>query len=159
MIAAALVIIIYGINQAQSGVALFLAAVFLALLGTPPVLWLERKRVPSFVAVMLVMAVIIAFLLIVVAVVGTSLNTFSDELPHYQRRLHEQVLALKAFLETEHIVVTEKALLEYLNPGSVMSLVAGLFAGMGSVLSNLILILLTVTSFFWRPRASLSNFE
>ena len=51
-IAAALVIIIYGINQAQSVVALFLLSVFLALIGTPPVLWLERKRVPSFIAVM-----------------------------------------------------------------------------------------------------------
>lgn len=145
VMAAALVIIIYGINQAQSGVALFLVAVFLALLGTPPVLWMERKRVPSFLAVMVVMAGIIAFLLIIVAVVGSSLNTFSDGLPYYQKRLHEQVLALRAFLATEHIVVTEKALLEYLNPGSVMSLVAGLFSGMGSVLSNIILILLTVT--------------
>jgi len=145
VIAAAIVIIIYGVNQAQSGVALFLAAVFLALLGTPLVLWLERKRVPSFLAVMIVMAFLIAFLLIAVAVVGTSLNTFSDGLPFYQKRMHEQVLALKAFLETENILVTEKAMLEYLNPGSVMSLVAGLFAGMGSVLSNIILILLTVT--------------
>ncbi|HCA79661.1 MAG TPA: hypothetical protein DEP53_08005 [Bacteroidetes bacterium] len=145
IIAATLVIIVYGINQAQSGVALFLAAVFLALLGTPPVLWLERKRVPSFLAVMIVMGGIITFLLIIIAVVGTSLNTFSDGLPLYQKRLHEQVLALKAFLETENIVVTERALLEYLNPGSVMSLVAGLFTGMGSVLSNIILILLTVT--------------
>jgi predicted PurR-regulated permease PerM len=145
IIAAALVIIIYGVNQAQSGIALFLVAVFLALLGTPLVLWLEQKRIPSFLAVMIVMAFLITFLLITVAVVGTSLNTFSDGLPFYQKRMHEQVLALKAFLETENIFVTEKAMLEYLNPGSVMSLVAGLFAGMGSVLSNIILILLTVT--------------
>ncbi len=145
VIAAALVIIIYGINQAQSGVALFLVSLFLALLGTPPVLWLQRRHVPSFLSVLIVMAAMIAFLLATAAVVGSSLNTFSDGLPFYQRRLQEQILALRAFLETEHIVVTEKALLEYLNPGSVMSLVAGLFAGMGSVLSNIILILLTVT--------------
>lgn len=144
VIAAALVIIIYGINQAQSVVALFLVSVFLALLGTPPVLWLERKRVPSFLAVMIVMAGMIALLLIIGVVVGTSLSTFSDGLPFYQKRLHEQVLVLKALLATKHIVVTEKALLEYLNPGSVMSLVAGLFAGMGAFLSNIILILLTV---------------
>jgi D-alanyl-lipoteichoic acid acyltransferase DltB (MBOAT superfamily) len=62
VIPAALVIIIYGINQAQSVVALFLVSVFLALLGTPPVLWLERKRVPSFLAVMIVMAGMIALL-------------------------------------------------------------------------------------------------
>ena len=145
VIAAAAVIIIYGINQAQSVVALFLVSVFLALIGTPPVLWLEQKRVPSYAAVMIVMAGMITLLLIIGAVVGTSLNTFSDVLPFYQARLNEQVLALKALLATKHIVVTDKVLLEYLNPGSVMSLAAGLFAGMGSALSNIVLILLTVT--------------
>jgi AI-2 transport protein TqsA len=145
VIAAALVIIIYGVNQAQSVVALLLVSVFLALLGTPLVLWFERKRVPSFLAVMIVMTGMIILVLVIVAVVGTSLSTFSDALPFYQKRLHGQVLALKAFLETKHIIVTEKVLLEYLNPGSVMSITAGLFAGMGSALSNIILILLTVT--------------
>ncbi|MBF8296716.1 MAG: family transporter [Bacteroidetes bacterium] len=81
VIPAALVIIIYGINQAQSVVALFLVSVFLALLGTPPVLWLERKRVPSFLAVMIVMAGMIALLFIIGGVVGASLSTFSDALP------------------------------------------------------------------------------
>jgi AI-2 transport protein TqsA len=145
VIAAALVIIIYGINQAQSVVALTLVAVFLALIGTPPVFWLERKRVPSLVAVMIVMAGMITLLLTIGAVVGTSLSTFSDALPLYQARLHEQVLALKALLASKNIVITDKVLLEYLNPGAVMSLTAGLLTGMGSALSNIVLILLTVT--------------
>ena len=145
VIAAALVIIIYGINQAQSVVALFLVSVFLALIGTPPVLWLERKHVPSSVAVMIVMAGMITLLLVIGGVVGTSLNTFSDVLPLYQARLHEQALALKAFLASKDIVITDKVLLEYLNPGVVMSLTAGLLTAMGSALSNIVLILLTVT--------------
>jgi predicted PurR-regulated permease PerM len=145
IIAAALVIIIYGINQAQSVVALFLVSVFLTLIGTPPVLWLERKRVPSFIAVMIVVAGMIALLLIIGGVVGASLSTFSDGLPLYQKRLHEQVLALKALLASQNIVITDKALLEYLNPGAVMSLTSGLLTGVGSALSNIVLILLTVT--------------
>ena len=144
-IAAALVIIIYGINQAQSVVSLFLVSLFLALLGTPPVLWLERKRVPTFLSVVIVMGGMVTFLLAVGGVVGSSLSTFSDTLPMYQSRLHEQVLALQALLATKNIDVTEKTLLEYLNPGTVMSLVAGLFSGLGSALSHIILILLTVT--------------
>ena len=143
--AAALVIIIYGINQAQSVVALFLVSIFLALLGTPPVLLLKRKRVPSLLAVMIVVACMVVLLLIIGGVIGASLSTFSDELPMYQKRLHEQALALNALLASKNIVVTQKVLLEYLNPGSVMSLTAGLFAGLGSVLSNIVLILLTVT--------------
>jgi predicted PurR-regulated permease PerM len=145
VIAAALVIIVYGVNQAQTFVSLFLVSLFLALLGTPPVLWLERKRVPSFLSVVIVMGAMVTFLLAVGGVVGSSLNTLSNTLPMYESRLHEQVLGLKDLLATRNIDVTEKALFEYLNPGTVMSLLGGLFTGLGSVLSNIILILLTVT--------------
>lgn len=145
VIAAALVIIIYGINQAQSVVALFLVSVFLALIATPAVLWLERKRVPSSVAVTIVMAGIIALLLMSVGVVGASLNSLSGALPYYQSRLQEQVLSLKPLFASKHIIVTDKVLLEYFNPGPVLGLAVGLLAGMGSALSGTVLILLTVT--------------
>ena len=145
VIAAALVIIIYGINQAQSVIALLFFSVFLALIGTPPVLWLERKRVPSSVAVMIVMLSMIALLLIIGGIVGASLSKFSDTLPFYQKRLQVQVLALKPLLVSKHIVVTDKVLLEYINPGPVIGLVARLLAGMGSVLSSTLLVLLTVS--------------
>jgi predicted PurR-regulated permease PerM len=164
VIAAALAIIIYAINQAQSVVALFLFSVFLALIGTPPVLWLKRKHVPSFLAVMIVMAGMIAVLLIIGGVVGASLSAFSDALPFYQKRIQEQVLALKPLLASKHIIVTDKVLLEYLNPGPVMGLVVSLLAGMGLALSNVVLILLTVTfilleasSFPIKLRAVLGN--
>jgi len=75
VIAAALVIIIVGINQALVS---FLVAVFFAIIGTPPVLWLERKRIPSVVAVLLVVAGMITILLIVGAIVGASTALRTD---------------------------------------------------------------------------------
>ena len=93
VIAAALVIIVGGINQAQAVIVSFLVAVFLAMLGTPPVLWLERKRIPSVVAVLLVVAGMITILLIVGAIVGASISSFYTELPVYQTRSQEQVSA------------------------------------------------------------------
>jgi AI-2 transport protein TqsA len=145
VIAAAIVVIIYGINQAQSVVALFLISIFLALIATPPVLWMERKRVPSAIAVMIVMVVMITLLLIIGGVVGSSLSTFTDALPFYQKRLQQQAFALKPLLASKHIIVTDKVLLDYLNPGPVMDLVVGLISRMGSVISNTVLILLTVS--------------
>ena len=144
IIAAALVIIIGGINQAQSVLVAFLIALFLATLGTPPVLWLARKRIPSVVAVLLVVAGMIAVLLITGAIVGASINSFYTELPVYQTRLQEQVTVFHAFLATKGIPGTDKILLEYINPAAVMNLTARLLAGLGSALSNIVLILLTV---------------
>jgi len=145
VIAAALVIIIWGINQAQSVLVSFLVAVFFAIIGTPPVLWLERKRIPSIAAVLLVVAGMITILLILGAIVGASINSFYTELPVYQSRLQEQVSAFQSFLATKGIRHMDKVLLGYINPAAVMSLTASLLAGLGSALSNIVLILLTVT--------------
>ncbi len=145
VIAAALVIIIGGINQAQSALASFLVAVFLAVIGTPQVLWLERKHIPSVVAVLLVVSGMIAILLIVGGLVGTSINNYSDTLPYYEQRVQEEISKIDAQLVKKGIRVTEKMLLEYVNPGGVMNLTARMLAGLGSVLSNIVLILLTVS--------------
>lgn len=164
VIVAALVIIVRGINQAQSVLASFLVAVFLAVIGTPPVLWLERKRIPSVVAVLLVVTGMVAILAIVGVVVGASVNSFYAELPVYQTRLQEQVLAFQTFWEAKGILGTDKVLLGYVNPGAVMSMTARLFAGLGSTLSNIVLILITVvfilieaSSFPVKLRAVLGN--
>lgn len=145
VIAAALVIIIAGITMAQSVVVLILISILFAILGAPPVLWLKRKRIPSLVAVLIVMAGMIAILLIVGALVGASLNSFSNSLPFYQTRIQEQLMEVKAFLANKGIDLTDKVLLEYVNPSAVMNLTAGLLSGLSAVLSNIVLILLTVT--------------
>ncbi|MHB1049705.1 MAG: AI-2E family transporter [Bacteroidota bacterium] len=145
VIAAALVVIILGINLAQSVVSLILFSVFLALIGTPPVLWLQRKRVPSLIAVFIIMTCMVSIVLIIGIVVGASLSAFSEGLPFYQQRIQEEVLALKPILASKHIIVTDKMLLEYVNPGPIMGLVVGLLGEFGSALSDLVLVLLTVT--------------
>ena len=144
-IMAALVVIIWGIHQAQSVLVPFLVSVFLAVIGTSPLLWLERKRVPSVIGVLLVVGGIIGILLIIGALVGTSINRFSTALPFYEARIQEQFSALNELLTSKEIESPDKLMLKYVNPGAVMSLTASLFSGLGSVLSNIVLILLTVT--------------
>lgn len=144
VIAATLVIIIAGINQAQSVLVSFLIAVFLAMLATPPVLWLQRKRIPSFVAVLLVVGGMVVLLLIVGAIVGASINSFYTELPVYQARIQEKISEFQSYVTNKGIRHMDKILLEYVNPGSVMKLTARLFAELSSALTNIVLILLTV---------------
>ena len=143
--AAAFVIIIAGINLAQSVVVLFLVSVFLALLGTPPVLWLKEKHIPTGFAVLIVMACMIIILILIGAQLGTSVNSFSEELPLLQSHLREQVTELCGLLTNKGIAVTDKFFLEYVNPEAIMRITAGLLSRLSSVLSDLLLVLLTVT--------------
>ncbi len=166
VIAAALVIIIAGINLAQSVIVLSLVSVFLALIGTPPVLWLERKRIPSFISVAIVVSIMVIIVLMIGVLVGTALKSFSDALPFYQMRIQEQITIFNTLLKSKGISGTDKAILKYVNPEAIMNLTASLLSGLSSVLSNIILILLTVifillevSSFPVKLRAVLGNPE
>lgn len=145
IISSGIVFLIWGVGQAQSVLASVLVSVFFALLATPPVLWLQKKRVPVAVSVGIVVTAMILTLLATGAVVGTSIDSFYDALPHYQVQIKAQVAAFKIFLTHRGIAAPEKLLGEYVNPGAIMNLTAGLFTRLGSVFSNIILILLTVT--------------
>jgi len=145
VIIASLVIIVWGIVQAQSILVLMLVALFLAVVGAPPVLWLKEKGIPSFLAVLAVLACMIAILLMIGGLVGTSLASFSDSIPFYQQRIQEEIQTLRGFLADKGFVINDSAVLEYFNLGAVMDLTASLLSGLTSTISSIFLILLTVT--------------
>ncbi len=144
-VAAAFVVILWGIYQAQSVVVLALVSVFIAVLGTVPVRWMEGKHVPPIIAVLIVMAAMVGLILSIGVVIGASLNNFSNALPFYQSRLHEMLFSLKALLAARGIMVTDTVLIGYLDPAMVMNVTASLFSTLGSTLSNAVLVLFTVT--------------
>ncbi len=143
--AAAVVIIIAGLNLAQSVVVLFLISIFLSLLGAPAVLWLKEKHVPSGLAVLIVMGCMIIILILIGAQIGISFKDFSDELPSLESRIRQKAMELSLLMQSKGIEGTRNFFLEYINPEAVMKLTAQLLTGLSSVLSDLVLILLTVT--------------
>ncbi|MBK7631188.1 MAG: AI-2E family transporter [Ignavibacteriales bacterium] len=143
--AAAIVIIISGVYLAQSVVVLFLVSVFLASLGIPPLLWLKEKHIPSVVAVLIVMAGMVFIIILIGAQIGSSFSNFLDQLPLFQSNIREQVLELSAYLRSKGFSGTQKLLLDYVKPEVLLKLTANLLSGLSSVLSDLALVLLTVT--------------
>lgn len=144
-IIASLVFIIWGVSQAQSVLVSFLVSVFLAALSTPPVLWLERKKVPVIIAVLLVVSLMVLFLLGTGTVIGTSINSFYEALPQYRILIKEKGILFNEFLVKNHIGNPEKIVLKYVNPEAIMSFTAGLFGKLGAAFSDIVLIILTVT--------------
>jgi AI-2 transport protein TqsA len=145
VIVAALAIITGGIHQAQSVMEWILIAVFLAAIGAPPVLWLERKRMPYVAAVLLVVAGMAAIFAVIGVLVGTSLNSFYADLPEYQARLQKHVSSLQTFLATKGIRFADSIQFVPIKPETVRRLTASLLAGLGSALFEVVLVLLTVT--------------
>ena len=141
---AALVIIVAGMRAAQEILLPFLIAVFLAVASSPAVLWLTAKRVPRSLAVLLVVAAMVGVGTGIAALVGTSVNSFSQNIPSYQTRLQEETSALIAWLEGMGVDLSLNVLAEYVDPGAAMGLASNVLTGLGGVFANAFLILLTV---------------
>ncbi len=144
MIIAAIVIIIAGMREASAILVPFLLAIFIAVIAGPPVFWLKKKGVPSSLAVLLVVLLILGIGFGMAAVLSTSLNSFYRQMDFYESRLEQQMTALIAWLQGKGIGLDRSLLKEVVNPGEVMQLVANVLAGFGSVLTNAFLITLTV---------------
>ncbi len=143
--AAALVLIIWGMNQAQLVLSVVLVSGFLAVIGTPPVRWLVTKRVPPAAAVLIVMAGFILILLIVGVLLGLSVRSILASLPLFQDRLLQLALGLKRFMAGFGLAIDAKALLGYVDQDAMVVLGAGALAKLNSLLSGAVLILLTVS--------------
>jgi predicted PurR-regulated permease PerM len=88
--------------------------------------------------------VMVAVGFVLVAVVSGSVSAFTENLPEYQEKLKALTLDLVAWLEGFGIQLPREALTTYLNAGKAMQMAGALLGGLGDVLGNAFLILLTV---------------
>ena len=80
---AAFVIVVSGLKMAGPLLVPFLLAVFIAMIVSPVLVWLKSFRIPSGVAIALVVMLILLVGLILAAVIGSSLTDFRQDIPIY----------------------------------------------------------------------------
>jgi len=141
---AALVIILAGMREAASLLLPFLVSAFLALICASPLFWLKSKGVPSVVAVLLVGVVLLGVLSLLGVVIGSSVNDLYQALPDYQISFQELIVEFRAWLSYQGIDLPEGFLTDTFSPGWVMRFAASLLSGVGGVIANAFVILLTV---------------
>ncbi len=144
LIVVGLVIVVAGMRAAEAIIVPLLFSAFLAIIISTPVFWLRRKRVPDLAAVFLVVLGLLALGLGFAALIGTSLQDFSEALPRYQALLTKEIAPLLHWVQGLGIELSEETFLQYVDPGASMRLVANMLSGLGAILTNTFLILLTV---------------
>ena len=140
---AGLVVIAAGLKAAQALVVPFLLSVFIATIASTPMLWLERHRVPKVLAIIIVLASLVAVLMGVGALFTQSVAQFTDSLPAYQERLRTLIQAVMDWMAQQGFA-SPADFSEAFDPGTALALAGNTLRGLGGVLSNGFLILLTV---------------
>ena len=143
--AAAVIVIVFGMQAAKVLLVPFLLAVFLALITVRPMLWLQQKKVPAIAAALLIVVTMMLILAVVGAIVGSSIGEFTAALPAYQDRLDTIVDGALQFLA--RITGNENSfsnLGELIDPGWAMGMAASILTSLQEVLTNAFLILFTM---------------
>jgi AI-2 transport protein TqsA len=144
IIAASFVIVVAGMRSAQSILVPFLLSIFISIICGPMLLWLRKKGLSTGLALLAVIIAILAAGVLIGVLIGTSIHDFSQSLPFYQERLTEKTATLVSFMGSKGIKISDQLLLEYIDPGAAMSLASNLLSGLGNMLNDIFLILLTV---------------
>ena len=142
---AAVIVVIYGLQMAKVLLVPFLIAVFLALITVRPMLWLQQRRVPSFLAALMIVSAIMLLLAVVGAVVGSSIAEFTAKIPEYQAQLDAIVDGVFDFV-SKHLNGDQSMenIGDMIDPGWAMGLVATILNSLKDVLTNAFLIIFTM---------------
>ncbi|NRD73642.1 AI-2E family transporter [Shewanella sp. VB17] len=143
-ILAFIVVILAGIKTASPIVVPFVLSAFIAVICNPIIDWSTKLRVPRALSVLFLMVFIVLMGLWLAQVVGSSINEFSSQLPHYRDQLVEQFGWIIDKLRTLNIIISKEQMLAYFDPGVALSMTTNMLSGVGSVMANLFLIILTV---------------
>lgn len=141
---AAFVIVVAGMKAAESLLVPFLLSVFIAVICSPPLAWLHKKGVPYPLAILVIIGIVAIFGVLVGAVVGASVNSFSQDLPEYQAKLKTLTGSFMQWLAGLGINLSDTHLKDSFNPNTAMSMVGATLASLGNVMGNAFMILLTV---------------
>lgn len=144
VVTAAVIIVLAGIKAASAIMVPFLLSIFIAIACSPLINFAQRYQVPRWASVTLVILLIIVFGFMLAGLVGQSLGEFKRNLPVYEQQLSTQFVWVIDQLQRFNIYIDKSLVQSYIDPGVVMSIATNFLSGLGGVLSNVFLILLTV---------------
>jgi len=144
IVLACLVVVMAGIKSASTIMVPFFLSIFIAIACSPIIHWTGRFGVPKWLSITLVILLILVFGFLLAGLVGQSMTEFRENLPEYRAKLDTEFSWIIEKLAQYNINVNQELIATHLDPATAMSVATNFISGMGGVLSNLFLILLTV---------------
>ena len=144
LVTACCIIVIAGMKSAESILVPFLLSLFIAVICSPPLLWLKKKGIPNGIALLIIISTVILMAAVIGIIVGSAVGGFREDLPEYQARLTDISNSLFLKLGELGIPIEIEQLRGLFNPSVAFSLVGNTLASFGNLMTNAFLILLTV---------------
>jgi predicted PurR-regulated permease PerM len=139
VVGAAFVVVCAGIKAAEAVVAPIVLGAYIAIVNTPLVRWLLRRKIPLSITVVLVLAADVVVMSGLAATLVAASAELSDRLPHYYAMLKE---AQQHLAQRFGSLAGDGGLRHLLDPAAAIPLVASLAGDFAGVLWEVILALI-----------------
>ncbi|HCV20893.1 MAG TPA: hypothetical protein DF863_05455 [Gammaproteobacteria bacterium] len=144
LVLACLVVVISGLKAASAIVVPLLMAVFLAIIATPPMQWLQRRGLPVWAALALILMMLVGAIIVIGSLIGASIDQLSAALPRYEAQLRALIDDAARWATTLGLALPPGGMVDMINPGAAARFFGRLISGFGSLLANSLLIIFTV---------------
>nr|WP_136251942.1 AI-2E family transporter [Ningiella ruwaisensis] len=144
LVMAAIVIVLAGIKAASVIVIPLLLSAFIAIAVSPLINWSAKYKVPRWISITLVILLMVVIGFMLAGLITQSLADFRQNMPIYREQLSGEFAWVIERLARFNIHINPNLLRSHLDPATAMSVATNFITGMGTVLSNVFLILLTV---------------
>ncbi len=144
IVMAAFVIVVAGVKSAESLLVPFFLSLIIAVISTPPLMWMKGKGAPTWLALLSIILILIVVSTLVGAVIGSSISGFTKDLPEYQLKLSEITGGVFQRLNEWGVSVDLQQVRDSFDPSKALGMVGSTLASFGNIMTNFLLILLTV---------------
>lgn len=144
ILSACFVVVVAGMREAEALLVPFLLSLFIAVISSPPLVWMKERGIPGGVAILCIIATVVIGSVLVGVVVGSSITGFKADMPEYQQRLADLTAVAFANLEQVGLEVDLTQIKQSFNPSAALSLAGSTLASFGNMMTNALMILLTV---------------
>jgi predicted PurR-regulated permease PerM len=144
IVTAAIAIAVTFLQAAAPIIAPILLAAFIAIVVTPPLRWMQRKRVPRWLALGVIVFVLLDAGSIFALLFTGELEGFRDGLPGYQERLTLLSNQFGGWLEDAGVANAREAVKDIFDPAVAASLVRMALTNVSNIFATGLLVLLAV---------------
>lgn len=154
LVLAGLVVIISGLRDAGGFFLPMLTALFLAVISSPIVRWLERLRAPEALAILLTLLLDMGLVVGFGALVWTSFAGFAAAIPRYQVALDQLARDAIDVLRVWGFRIEYEVLDELRSVGAVMGVVGNVALELTKIISNAVLVMLLLAFLLFETGAA-----
>jgi predicted PurR-regulated permease PerM len=157
IVTASIIIIIAGVMAANAIILPIILALFISIVCAQPVIWLEKKKVPYSIAVVMVLLGLLMLFVLFGGIIGNSLARFSRDAPKYEENLRTIVEGLIKYINSSGANIDAKQLINMIDPGKILSFTAGAVGEIGQIMSDSFVIMLVTIFMLLEVKSFLSK--